>query len=279
MEQLLALGSSSELGSLAAVLLSAGFISGIIAGLLGVGGGIILVPVLFQTFVFFGFPEYLQIHMAVGTSLAIICFTATQSTRSHYKKGAVDIDVLKSWGGFVAVGALVGAIAARFVAPAGLKIIFATLVLTMAFRMVLSKNAGEGSASSLSQTLQKALSSLIGFFSALMGIGGGTLSVPLLNASGHDVHRAVGTSSAIGVLIAVPAAIGFILGGWSLPDLPPFAFGYVNALAFALMIPTSMLGAPLGVRLAHRMSKKTLNTIFASFLFISGGRMLAALLF
>ena len=270
---------SVEMIALALALLAAGFASGIIAGMLGVGGGIILVPVLFQTFVFFGFPEYLQIHMAVGTSLAIICFTATQSTRSHYKKGAVDIDVLKSWGGFVAVGALAGAIAARFVAPAGLKIIFATLVLTMAFRMVLSKNAGEGSASSLSQTLQKALSSLIGFFSALMGIGGGTLSVPLLNASGHDVHRAVGTSSAIGVLIAVPAAIGFILGGWSLPDLPPFAFGYVNALAFALMIPTSMLGAPLGVRLAHRMSKKSLNIVFASFLFISGGRMLLAILF
>jgi uncharacterized membrane protein YfcA len=112
-----------------------------------------------------------------------------------------------------------------------------------------------------------------------MGIGGGTLSVPLLNASGHDVHRAVGTSAAIGVLIAVPAALGFVIGGWSLPDLPPFAFGYVNALAFAMMIPASTLGAPLGVRLAHRMSKKTLNIVFASFLFISGGRMLLAILF
>ncbi len=279
MEAFSDMGSASELWFLTAVLLSAGFVSGLIAGLLGVGGGIVLVPVLFQTFVFFGFPEPLQIHMAVGTSLAIICFTASQSTRSHYKKGAVDVGVLKSWGGFVAVGALAGAIAARFVTPTGLKIIFATLVLTMAFRMAFSKTAGEASRNSISLGLQKALSSLIGFFSALMGIGGGTLSVPLLNASGHDVHRAVGTSAAIGVLIAVPAALGFVIGGWSLPDLPPFAFGYVNALAFAMMIPASTLGAPLGVRLAHRMSKKTLNIVFASFLFISGGRMLLAILF
>ena len=112
-----------------------------------------------------------------------------------------------------------------------------------------------------------------------MGIGGGKLAVPLLNASGHDVHRAVGTSSAIGVLIAVPAAIGFIIGGWSLPDLPPFAFGYVNVWVCSLMIPNSMLGALVGVRWAHRRSNKALNTIFASFLFISGGRMVLALLF
>jgi uncharacterized membrane protein YfcA len=262
---------------LAAVLLLAGFSSGLIAGLLGVGGGIILVPVLFQTFIFFDLPTHLQIHMAVGTSLAIICFTGTQSARSHFKRDAVDVAVLKSWGGFIAVGALVGAVAARFIAPVGLKIIFATLALTMAMRMLTSQNGGEAGVARIGQGVQKALATLIGFFSALMGIGGGTLSVPLLNASGHDVHRAVGTSSVLGVVIAVPASLGFIIGGWSVPDLPPTAIGYVNYLAFLVMIPASMAGAPFGAKLAHRLSKKALNMIFAGFLLLSGGRMVLAI--
>lgn len=267
----------AELVVLAVVLLVAGFVSGIVAGLLGVGGGMILVPVLFQAFLFFDLPTHLQIHMAVASSMAIICFTGSLSARSHFKRGAVDMDVVKSWGGFIAIGALVGAVAARFIAPAGLKIIFATLALSMAARMLLNKNPGEAGTASIGAAVQKSLASLVGFFSALMGIGGGTLSVPLLNASGRDVLRAVGTSSVFGVFIAVPAAVGFMIGGWSLPDLPAYAVGYVNLLAVAVIIPTSMLGAPLGARLAHRLTKKTLNAIFAGFLIVSGGRMLIAI--
>lgn len=268
---------TAELIILAAVLLVAGFLSGIVAGLLGVGGGMILVPVLFQTFIFFDLPAHLQIHMAVATSMAIICFTGSLSARAHFKRGAVDMDVVKSWGAFIALGALAGAVAARFIAPAGLKIIFATLALTMAARMVLNKNPGEAGAAKIGLIVQKFLSSLVGFFSALMGIGGGTLSVPLLNASGRDVLRAVGTSSVFGIFIAVPAAIGFIVAGWSLPDLPDFALGYVNLLAVLAIIPASMAAAPLGARLAHRLSKKALNGIFASFLIIAGTRMLLAI--
>ena len=113
-------------------LLASGYVSGIIAGLLGVGGGIILVPVLFQTFVWFDFPAHLQIHMAVGTSLAIICFTGGQSARSHLKGGAVDIEILKSWAAFIGLGALLGALLARLIVPDGLKLIFATLALVLA---------------------------------------------------------------------------------------------------------------------------------------------------
>ena len=136
---------SVEMIALALALLAAGFASGIIAGMLGVGGGIVLVPVLFQTFVFFDLPAHLQIHMAVATSLAIICFTGTQSARSHLAMQAVDVDILKSWFIFVAVGALSGAIAARFIAPGGLKLVFAALTLFMGLRMLLSRDGGEGS--------------------------------------------------------------------------------------------------------------------------------------
>ena len=267
----------SELAVLAVTLLVAGFLSGIVAGLLGVGGGMILVPVLFQTFIFFDLPTHLQIHMAVATSMAIICFTGSLSARTHFKRGAVDVDVVKSWGIYIAIGALIGAGAARFIAPAGLKIIFAALTLTMATRMLLNKNSGEAGEARISLWVQKSLASLVGFFSALMGIGGGTLSVPLLNASGRDVLRAVGTSSVFGVFIAVPATVGFIVGGWSLVDLPDYTLGYVHVLALLAIIPTSMAAAPLGVRLAHRLSRKTLNGIFAGFLIVSGGRMLLAL--
>lgn len=271
--------SGTEVTILAAVLLAAGFTSGIVAGLLGVGGGMILVPVLFQVFVFFDLPAHLQIHMAVASSMAIICFTGARSAYSHFKRGAVDMDVVKSWGVYIAAGALVGAGAARFIAPTGLKIIFAALTLSMAARMLLNKNPGEAGAARLSAYTQKTLAALVGFFSALMGIGGGTLSVPLLNASGRDVLRAVGTSSVFGVFIAIPAALGFMLGGWSLPGLPPFALGYVNLMAVAAIIPTSILAAPIGAQLAHKISKKTLNGFFAGFLIIAGGRMLLAIFF
>ena len=269
---------SVEMIALALALLAAGFASGIIAGMLGVGGGIVLVPVLFQTFVFFDLPAHLQIHMAVATSLAIICFTGTQSARSHLAMQAVDVDILKSWFIFVAVGALSGAIAARFIAPGGLKLVFAALTLFMGLRMLLSRDGGEGSVKILAAGLQKTGATLVGFLSALMGIGGGTLSVPLLGLSGRDVHKAVGTSSAIGVVIAVPATIGFMVAGWSVPDLPPYSIGYVNVMAFVLMIPASVLGAPFGARLAHRLSKPVLKYIFAGFLMLSSSRMIIALL-
>lgn len=267
----------AELFILALALLLAGFMSGIVAGLLGVGGGMILVPVLFQTFLFFDFPAHLQIHMAVATSMAIICFTGALSARSHFKRGSVDIEVVKSWGAFIALGALLGAGAARFIAPAGLKIIFAGLTLTMAARMLLTNNPGEAGEARIGVFVQKILASLVGFFSALMGIGGGTLSVPLLNASGRDVLRAVGTSSVFGLFIAIPAAMGFMVGGWSMPDLPDYALGYVHVLALLAIIPSSMLAAPLGARLAHRLSKKMLNAIFAGFLIVAGSRMLVAI--
>jgi len=258
-------------------LLASGYVSGIIAGLLGVGGGIILVPVLFQTFVWFDFPAHLHIHMAVGTSLAIICFTGGQSARSHLKRGAVDIEILKSWAAFIGLGALLGSLLARLIVPDGLKLIFATLALVLGARMLRGAKRQGGTGPTLSSRLQKLLAGITGFLSALMGIGGGTLSVPLLGAAGRDMHRAVATSACLSVIIAVPAAVGFMIGGWSIPDLPPFTLGYVHLLALAVMIPASMLGAPTGARFAHLLSARQLELVFAGFLLLSGTRMVLAL--
>ena len=255
-------------------LLASGYVSGIIAGLLGVGGGIILVPVLFQTFVWFDFPAHLHIHMAVGTSLAIICFTGGQSARSHLKRGAVDIEILKRWAAFIGLGALLGALLARLIVPDGLKLIFATLALVLGARMLRGAKRQGGTGPTLS-TRAKLLAGITGFLSAL-GIGGGTLSVPL-GAAGRDMHRAVATSACLSVIIAVPAAVGFMIGGWSIPDLPPFTLGYVHVLALAVMMPASMLSAPTGARFAHLLSARQLELVFAGFLLLSGTRMVLAL--
>jgi uncharacterized membrane protein YfcA len=268
---------TSEIVLLTLGLVLSGYVSGIIAGLLGVGGGIILVPVLFQTFVWFDFPAHLQIHMAVGTSLAIICFTGGQSARSHLKRGAVDIKILRSWAVYVGLGALSGALLARLIVPEGLKLIFATLALVLGARMLRGAKRQDETGALLSLRVQKPLAGITGFLSALMGIGGGTLSVPLLGAAGRDMHHAVATSACLSVIIAVPAAVGFMLGGWTIPDLPPFTLGYVNLLALAVMIPASMMGAPTGAHFAHLLSARQLELVFAGFLLLSGTRMILAL--
>ncbi len=261
-----------------------GLVSGLIAGLLGVGGGIILVPVLFQLFIFLGSDAAVQMHMAVATSLAIICFTSVQSWRAHARRGAVDFVILRHWAPAILVGAGLGALGARFISADGLKAIFMLLTLILSARIFMVSGAdatpkqAEAKQSPISLAIQRLLVFLIGFFSALMGIGGGTLSVPLLTYSGRSVHQAVATSAGLGFFIAVPATLGFIIGGWHVSPLPPFTLGYVHVLAFAVMIPTTMIGAPLGVKLAHFLAPKTLRYIFGFFLLASGTRMLLAII-
>lgn len=276
-------------------LLLAGYVAGVIAGLLGVGGGIVMVPVLFQAWVLIGVETSLQMHLAVGTSLAAICVTSLRSVQAHAKTGHVDFAVLRRWGPYVVGGALAGAVAARFVSGAQLTLLFALLTLVLGTRMALVPNAqervqegGKEDAASgvpaltppaLAPLGQAGLAGLIGFFSALVGIGGGTFSVPLLTRIGLVVHRAVATSAGIGLFIAVPGTLGFIASGWASAGLPPWSLGYVSLPAFMTLIPTTVLGAPVGARLAHRLSRRTLRLIFAGFLLLTATRMTAALLF
>ena len=183
------------------------------------------------------------------------------------------MEVVKSWGAFIAMGALAGAVAARFIAPAGLKIIFAALALSMATRMLLNDNPGEAGEARFGATLQKALSSLVGFFSALMGIGGGTFAVSFMTLYGRNPREAVATSSGMGVLIAIPAVVGFVWAGWNDPLLPPFSLGYVNLVGMALIAPLSVLAAPWGAAIAHAISHKALIRAFAFFLAVTSVQM------
>ncbi len=258
-------------------LLLAGLAAGLIAGLLGVGGGIVIVPVLFHVFTELGLDPAIKMHLAVGTSLATIIPTAITSARAHDKRGSVDWALLKLWTPAVAVGVLAGTALAGVARGAVLTGVFAVVALAVAAKMAL-RRADSALADALPRPwAQRLIAAVIGGFSAMMGIGGGTLSVPTMTAFGYPIRHAVGTAAALGLVIAVPGTIGFVLSGWGRPGLPPLSLGYVNLAGFALIVPATMLAAPWGARLAHTISTDGLRKAFAAFLFLTSLRMIAGL--
>lgn len=263
---------------LAVAMLCTGAIAGVLAGLLGVGGGIVIVPVLFILFDFLDIPTEISMHLAVATSLATIIPTSISSARSHHKRGSIDVDLLKSWAPLIFLGALVGGVLSKYLASNSLTLIFGVIALLVSINMALPKKIV------ISDQLPKGilgkglLPSFIGGFSALMGIGGGTLSVPILSAFSFPIHRAVGTASAFGLVIAIPAVLGFIWSGWSEPLRPPYSLGYVSLPAAILIFSVSVFTAPLGAKLAHSLNPANLKKVFALFLFITSLRMLSVAL-
>ena len=263
---------------LALILMATGVIAGILAGLLGVGGGIVIVPVLYQMFVFIDIPDEIRMHLAVGTSLTTVVATSIVSARAHSRRGAVDFELLRSWWFWILLGTLIGTAIAGYVRGDVLTAVFATVALAVAVYMAMTRpdfRLRDG----LPRGIGKIVSaSLIGGISAMMGIGGGTLAVPFMSACGYPVHRAVGTASAIGFLISVPATIGFAIAGWGEDALPQLSIGFVNLLGMALIAPLSTLTAPYGARLAHRLSPLALRRAFALFLALTAARMYYGLL-
>lgn len=269
---------SSQLLVFAGLLLAAGAVAGVTAGLLGVGGGIVIVPVLWHLFATLGLPEESRMHVAVGTSLATIVATSLSSVRAHRRRGAVDLELLRSWGPWIFVGVLVGTALAGIARGAVLTAVFAVVASVVALHMGFGKPHWR-----LAEELPRGpgrwtLASAIGTVSAMMGIGGGTLSVPILSLFGYPIHRAVGTAAAIGFIIGIPGTIGFIVSGWDAPGRPPYSLGYVNLIGFALIVPTATLLAPVGARLAHWLKTGNLKRVFAVFLAITALRMFYDLL-
>ena len=253
-------------------------LAGILAGLLGVGGGIVLVPVLFWVLSITNFPPELSMHMAVATSLATIIFTSVSSARAHDKRGSVDRSLLKLWAPGIVLGALSGGLAAKYINADGLKVIFGGLALLVAINMATPKTLVIRDDLPASRLVNGVISYVTGVFSALMGIGGGTLSVPLLVGFSVDVRRAVGTASAFGFLIAVPAVLGFVYAGWGLEGRPPLSVGYVNIAAALVILPFTVGFAPLGAKIAHSVDTKWIKRVFAAFLAITALRMLMSAL-
>ncbi|MGB0438729.1 MAG: sulfite exporter TauE/SafE family protein [Paracoccaceae bacterium] len=251
-------------------------LAGVLAGLLGVGGGIVIVPMLFWILTLTDFPPALTMHMAVATSLATIVFTSISSTRAHMRRGTVDMGLIRLWAPAMAIGALLGGLAARYVDPAGLKGVFGLIALAVALNMALPRTLVLHKALPARRAVNWALAGVTGLFSALMGIGGGTLSVPILTSFSVDIRRAVGTAAAFGCVIALPALVGFVAAGWSVPGRPPLSLGYVNLAAAALILPFTVFCAPIGAKLAHTLDTVWIKRAFAAFLGITALRMLQA---
>lgn len=268
----------SELALLALALAAVGCVSGFLAGLLGIGGGIVVVPALYFVLTAFGIAADVQPHVAVGTSLATIIPTSILSMRTHYAKLAVDTDLLRRWAPWIALGVVLAILVAGAVKGAVLTLIFGTVAAIVALHLALTPEAAHLVAGLPRAPVLQLLGVGIGGFSTLMGIGGGTLSVPVLNLCNYPVRRAIGTASVIGLIIAVPGTIGFILEGWRAHGLPPLSVGYVWLLGFACIVPSSILLAPFGARTAHTVNGFWLRRVFAVFLGLTAAKMLASVL-
>ncbi len=258
---------------LIAALLATGAVGGLLAGLLGVGGGIVIVPVLFQIFTGLEIDEAVRMHLAVGTSLATIIPTSISSTRAHWRRGSVDTDLLKTWGPLVFLGVIAGSAIAGYVGGVVLTALFAVVATAVAANMAFRKEPKESVERLPKGPIRWVIGGLIGLISSMMGIGGGSLSVPTLSLCGQPIRTAVGTSAAIGLIIAVPGAIGFVIVGWDEPGLPVGSAGYVSLIGFACIVPATILAAPWGAKLAHAIDPNWLRRAFALFLFLSALKM------
>jgi len=263
-----------QLLPLLAIAVTAGVAGGILAGLLGVGGGIVIVPALYLALSTAGMDPAITMQVAVGTSLATIVFTSLSSGYGHFKRGAIDMELLKLWAPSLLVGVIVGALLGGYVSGLILVGVFATVAALVAIDMIFRKTKDDPTPRSFAKPVWAVLGTVTGALSAMMGIGGGTIGVPLLNFLGYDIRRAVGTSAAIGFIIGLPGAVVYALTGLGAEGLPPFSLGYVNLAAAAIIIPLTSSFAHVGVKLAHSIPRRALRFAFGIFLMITSLRML-----
>jgi uncharacterized protein len=276
----------TELLELALLLVAVGALSGFLAGVFGVGGGAILVPVFYECFRIAGVPLEVRMPLCIGTSLAIIIPTSIRSYRAHRARGAVDMEILKAWWLPVLIGVAAGSVTARYAPERLFKIVFVLVAWSAAVRLLLARESWKLGDDMPRGPLMKIYGLVIGLLSTLMGIGGGLFSNLLMTFYNRPIHQAVATSSALAVLISIPGALGYVYAGWPAaalyPDVAalqlPFALGYVSLIGAVLVMPTSLLTAGFGVRVAHAMSKRTLEIAFGCYLFIVGSRFVLSLL-
>ncbi|MDP2561384.1 sulfite exporter TauE/SafE family protein [Psychrobium sp. 1_MG-2023] len=267
---------TSNLSTLLA-LVATGIFAGVLAGLLGVGGGIVIVPVLFFLFQSFGVSPESAMIVATATSLATIVPTSVSSIRSHHQKGNVDFELLKRWAVFILLGVLAGSWLVTRVDGTLLTMLFGVIATLSALNMLLRTGKSAVFQQLPGQAGQTVMGSSIGFFSSMIGIGGGTLSVPLLTLFNYPAHKAVGTAAAIGLIISLPGALTMLVMGSTPSDAPVGTFGLVNLIGFICIVPLTVLFAPVGASLASKLDGAKLKKVFAVVLLVTGLRMLGQL--
>lgn len=250
------------------LLVLTGAFAGTLGGLFGIGGGIVIVPVLYLVFTSGGSDPDIAMKTAVGTSLATIIVTSARSIRAHHKRGAVDFSVLRVWAPFIAVGALLGALAARVISGEVLLTVFSLGVMAIGIQRMRGHKEG-GRTLTFSTSVERVIAVFVGLFSALMGIGGGVMGVLILTLAGRPMHQAVGTASGFGMAIAIPGALGFALIGLGQGSLPG-AIGFIHGAGFLAVALGTIIFAPMGAALAHKLSAARLSSVFGVYLLITG---------
>lgn len=274
-------GMDLPLGEIAVFALAvalSGVVSGLMAGVFGIGGGAVLVPVFYQVFGLLGVEEAVRMHLSVGSSLAIIIPTSLRSFTSHKARGAVDMELLRSFYVPIPVGVVLASLTAALISSEGLRIIFAVITLVVAFRLLFNRESWRIGTEIPGNPARGVIGVLIGYFSTLMGIGGGVMNNTFMTLYGRPMHQAVATSSGVGVMIAIPGTLGYIWAGWGAPGLPVASTGYVNWIAVALIIPIALIVTPWGVRLAHALSRRQLEIAFGLFCVFVSARFFWSLL-
>ncbi len=263
-----------QLVEFAILLVIAGVIAGFLAGLFGIGGGTVLVPAFFQVFGAVGIDDSVRMHLAVGTSTAVVVATSISSFMAHRKRGTVDEALLKSWLVPVPFGTLLAILVVAYVSSGTLRVLFAVICIVIALKLLIGRDHWRIGADLPQNPIRAIVGAAIGFLSTLMGIGGGVLNNTFMTAYGRPIHQAVSTSSGVGTLIAVPGCIGFIWAGWGEAALPMWSTGYVNWFAVALVVPLTLWVTPYGVKVAHASPKRKLEVALGLYLIFVAARFL-----
>jgi uncharacterized protein len=259
----------AEIINLLAVLALAAAVAGFMAGLLGVGGGIIMVPALYYAFTVLDFDIVTRMHLSVGTSLAIIIPTSIISTKTHMEYDAVDFKMVKSFGIFILLGVIAGTFLAVNLKTPTLVLFFSVFAFMVGLFFIFLREKLVDNPKRISNFIKKISGIVIGFISIPLGIGGGSLMVPFMRTFGYDIRKSIGTAAAVGFLIAVSGTVTMITGGKIIDNVSaPFSIGYINLLGFAVFVPVTMVMARVGAKAVYRIDKKLLSKIFGTFLLI-----------
>ena len=261
--------SNAELINLLVVLAAAAAGAGFMAGLLGVGGGIVMVPALYYAFTVLDFDIVTRMHLSVGTSLAIIIPTSIISTMTHKEYDAVDFKMVKSFGVFILAGVICGTFLAVNLKTPALVLFFSIFALMVGLFFIFLREKLVDNPKKISAVVKNISGVIIGFISVPLGIGGGSLMVPFMRTFGYDIRKSIGTAAAVGFLIAVTGTITMITGGKIIDNVKtPYSIGYINLLGFAVFVPVTMVMARIGAKVVHKIDKKLLSKIFGIFLIL-----------
>jgi uncharacterized membrane protein YfcA len=259
----------SEIINLLAVLAIAAAVAGFMAGLLGVGGGIIMVPALYYAFSVLGFDIATRMHLSVGTSLAIIIPTSLISAKTHMEHNAVDFKMVKSFGLFILIGVIAGTFLVVNLKTPNLILFFSIFAFITGLFFIFLREQLVENPKKISEIVKNISGIFIGFISVPLGIGGGSLMVPFMRTIGYDLRKSIGTAATTGILIAVSGTITMIISGKIINNInTPFSFGYINLLGFVVFVPVTMIMARLGAKAVYKIDKKILSKIFGIFLLI-----------